>query len=162
MKNIYPSNPVVEQLIIKEDKTNILKIILFTPLTKQQCDEFIITLDKYLVFPKLSNKRIELNNLLYKYHNFTFDDIIGLGDTKLDTRSVNSYIESVPVKLNDTVKKSFKCFVNKDWREPKFNVVYHEDGGCSWNCLMQKLRNPEYGIVFSIPYTDKSKFKIND
>jgi hypothetical protein len=163
MKNIYPSKPVIEQLNVQRDeKTSELKLLLFTPLTKEQHDLFEIELTKFLIYPKTSNKRVELNALLYKFHNFTFSDIIGLGDTSIDTRLANTYIESEIVKINDIVKRTCKCFVNKDWRTPKNNIIYHEDGGCSWNCLMEKLKHPKYGIIFTIRFEDKSKFKIND
>jgi hypothetical protein len=165
MKNIYPINPIIEVLNVQQDnKANSeVKLLLFTPLTKKQHDMFKDKLSLYLTYYKTSPKREELNLELKKHHNFTFADIIAIGDTKLETRLANGYIENIVTKtMNDVVKRNYKCFVNSDWKEPKnkMNLNYHDDGGCSWNCLMQKLKQPEYGVLFTIPIKDASKFNI--
>jgi hypothetical protein len=166
MKETYPINPVIELLntqVDKKDESNV-RLLLFTPLTKIENDKLQQKLTLYLQYPKNSAKRRELDEQFKSHHKFSLADIIALGDTKMETRQANGFIENVTVKMmNDVVKHSYKCFVNDDWKEPKnrLNLNYHDDGGCSWNCLMQKLKHPEYGVLFTIPIVDEFKFKIN-
>lgn len=165
MKAIYPSNPIIEVLNVQEanDKNPEVKLLLFTPLTKEQHDGLKIKLSIYLAYHKTSPKKVELNLEFKKHHGFTFADIIAIGDTKMENRQATGYIESIVTKtMTDVVKRNSKCFVNKDWKDPKnkMNLNYHDDGGCSWNCLMQKLKQPKYGILYVIPITAIKRFNI--
>lgn len=158
MKNLFGTNPVNEVLQVKEGK-----VLFFTPLTEELCNAFTFELQRFTSFPKTSPRRNELNKELYDAHKILFTDIVAIGDTNMETRQANGYIESNTIKINDIVRRQYKCFVNADWREPKnkMNLPYHDDGGCAWNCLMDKLKRPAFGIIYSIKETDLKYFKIN-
>jgi len=165
MKTMFPAIPTIEVLNTQTDKnTTVRKLLLFTPLTEKEHDKFVDALTHYLTFPKLSPKRKDLDAQLEKIHKITFANIVAIGDTQMETRLANGYIEHISSNSNNVIKNNYKCFVNKDWKEPtnKMNLNYHDDGGCSWNCLMQKLKMPKYGIIYSIPIEDKFKFNINE
>lgn len=159
MKELFPLNPITEILNVDNEAK---KILLFTPLKKKENEKLSDALRRYMIFPKKSVKRDELDNTLERIHRFGFKDIIAIGDTNIETRSANNYIENIHLKINDLPRRSFKCFVNKDWKNPtnRMNLPYHDDGGCSWNCLMKKLKNPEYGVIFSISEDKLKKFNI--
>lgn len=163
MKRLYPKKPIIEILNTETNKKDPTKknLILFTPLTEDEFRYLDAAMIRYATFPKGSQKKKELDDLLYKEHSFTFDRIIAAGDTTMDTRQANSLIEHATTKINDIVKNTYKCFVNLNWQIPsKYNIIFHEDGGCSWNCLMLKLKNPTHGVIFSIPIESRSKFKL--
>ena len=166
MKDLFPKKPIVELLNNQYDKDGktIKKLLLFTPLTNNEHERFSKQLTNYLMFPKNSKKRIEIDIPFQKQYSFSLSNVVALGETDMETRLANSYIEFVDTKINDVAKKSYKCFVNKDWRDPqnKINLSYHDDGGCSWKCLMQKLKMPKYGIVYTIDIDNKFKFPINE
>lgn len=161
MRNLFPTTPNVTPLNVESNK-----VLIFSPLTKSMCEELNLELKHYLTFPKQSTKRTIIDDELEKHHGFKFSDIVAIGDTKLETRLANSYIAQETITINDIKRRNYKCFVNKDWRNPtnKMNLPYHDDGGCAWNCLMLKLKNPEYGIIFTISTTNDKmikKFKLN-
>ena len=164
MKDLFPTKPIVEVLNTQYDKNTktIKKILLFTPLTEKEHNVFSKELTKYLLFPKMSNKRIEIDIPFQKLHKFSLSDVVALGSTDIETRLVNTYMEFVNTKINDVPKKAYKCFVYKDWRDPqnRANTPYHEDGGCSWKCMIQKLRMPKYGVIYTINFDQKSNFNI--
>lgn len=164
MRDLFPKTPIVEVLNNQYDKDTktIKKLLLFTPLTKEQHDRFSEELTRYLLFPKNSNKRIEIDIPFQKIYKFSLSDVVALGATDMETRLANKYMEYITIKVNDVDKKEYKCFINSDWRDPKSHIHYHDDGGCSWKCLMQKLKMPEYGIIYTINFDNKSKFHIND
>ena len=153
MKDLFPNNARVETLKIEGGK-----ILLFTPLTEEEHNNFKFELQRYNTTPKSSGKREELNKELYKIVKFTFDDVIAIGDTKLETRLANQYIDSVIWSTGDIgrdriKKRSFKCFAGNDWKgSNQMNMPYHEDGGCAWNCLIQSLGSPKYGIIYTKKY----------
>lgn len=162
---MFPSNPIVEVLNTQHDKKDLTnsRLLVFTPLTKEEHDKLSNKLIHYQTFPRLSTKRMELNEELKKLFDFTYADIIAIGDTVMEVRLANTYIESNKVHVNTIERNNYKCFVNHDWKELSImNLPHHEDGGCSWNCLMQKLRMPEYGIIYTIANKDKRKFKIDE
>jgi len=147
-------------IIILND-TGVISTI-FTPLSETECNKLSSEITHINSFPKTSPKRQELNDSFYKHHKFILDNIMFIGDTKLENRSANLLIEHTKVKICDVVKSNYKCFVNENWKTIGcMNLPYHEDGGSSWNCLMTKLRNPQYGVIFKIPSEDITKFKIN-
>lgn len=158
MKKLFGINPINEVLNVENNK-----ILIFTPLTEEVCNAFNFELQHFLSFPKISNRRKEINSELYESNKIQFTDIVAIGDTKMETRQANGYIENQLVKINDITRRSYKCFVNKDWKEPKnmMNLPYHDDGGCAWNCLMDKLNRPKFGIIYSILLEDKNFFKLN-
>ena len=163
MKKVYPINPIVEHLDTQADKKNpsIERMVLFTPLTEDQYNHLDSAMTRYATLFKNDIKKQEMNDALYKQHHFTFDGILAVGDTQMDVRQANTLIHSIKTRINGIEKNNYKCFVNANWQESNdANIIYHEDGGCSWNCLIQKLKNPKYGVIFSIPLRDKSKFKI--
>ena len=152
MTNLFPVKPIVEELNNVNGKR-----LVFTPLTKEQCDNLKKELERFQTFPKLSNKRSDLDRELNIKHKITYSGIIAIGSTTLETRLANTYIENNMFETGDKdktriKKRNYKCFANTDWQNPtnKMNLPYHEDGGCAWNCLMQKLRHPEYGVIYNI------------
>lgn len=161
MKNLYPIDKKVTVLNEVTDK-EIGIVILFSVLTKKQHDNFCSKLTLYNSHKKGSLKRNELDHELNTLYNFTFADIRAIGDTKIDGRTANGYIDNNTININGIAKRNYKCFVN-EWEDGchAMNQPYHEDGGSSWNCLMQLLRNPEYGVIFTIPITKLTKFNIN-
>jgi hypothetical protein len=164
MKNSYPVTPIIEVLNTQIDKnTGAKRLLLFTPLKKKEHDSFCNRLTLYLQHHKTSSKRKEMDIELEKQYNFTFGDVVACGNTEMETRQANSYIEATALKINEVWRRNYKCFVNKDWKNPenRLNLPYHDDGGCSWNCLMTKLKNPKYGVLFTIPIENKSKFGLN-
>lgn len=162
MRDLFPTKPIVEVLNNQYDKDTktIKKILLFTPLTEDEHDGLSKELTRYLLFPKMSSKRIEIDIPFQKLYAFSLSDIVALGTTDIENRLANTYIEYVDTKINDIAKKAYKCFVYKDWKDPKnrANVSYHDDGGSSWNCLMEKLRMPKFGVIYTINVDQKSKF----
>lgn len=160
MKNVFPVNPVVEVLNTKINKeTNEVSTILFTPLTEEQVDNFTLLIKYFNTFPKNHNKRKDLAIELLTTHHLDFANILAIGDTSISPKLVNGYIESLPIKINEIPKNNYKCFVNKDWKTiGQMNLPYHEDGGCSWNCLMTKTKHPAFGIIYSVPNELLNKF----
>ena len=158
MKNLFPKNPIIEILNKAEGK-----VLLFTPLDIEQHNAFTTALQQYLIYRKGSSKRDELDAELETSCNVLFKDIIAIGDTKIKNSLASTYIESTKITINDTIRNTYKCFINKDWKRPtnRTNTVYHEDGGGSWNCLMGKLAYPKYGIIYTIDIIKMSKFKLN-
>lgn len=161
MKNLFTDKFRFEVLNVTNDK-----ILIFSPLKKEVCEELHNELKRYLLFPKVSGKRSDCDAELYRNNFLKFSDIIAIGSTQMETRLANSYIEMIVTKFNEAPRRMYKCFVNKDWKNPqnKLNLPYHDDGGCSWNCLMQKLKNPVYGLIFNIDSNDNVKinhFKLN-
>lgn len=165
MKNLFPTKPTIELLNVQRDKRNTAdtNYLVFTPISKEEHDNFVDALRHYQMFPKAAPKRIELDATLLKAHKISFENIIAIGTTDMDTRAANGYIESNTLNINGVVRRNYKCFVNKDWKDPqnKMNLPYHDDGGCSWNCLMQKLKHPKYGVIYLIPSNQSYKFEIN-
>lgn len=158
MKNLFPETPIRELLSIKEGKA-----ILFTPLNEKEYNNLMEYIKAYSTFPKGSNKRKEYNDKLEKYHTITFDDILAIGETTIETRLANSYIEMNFMDCSGVKKRNYKCFVFHNWRKNNItNNPMHQDGSCSWNCLMTKLRHPKYGIVYTILDTLLPKFNIYD
>ena len=158
MKNLFPEKPIRELLNIKEGKG-----ILFTPLTEQEYNNLVEYVRTYSTFPKNSPKRSELNSKLTKYHLISFDDILAIGETTMDTRLANSYIEMNFMDCSGAKKRNYKCFVFPNWRKNNItNNPMHQDGSCSWNCLMTKLRHPKYGIVYTVPTELFSKLDIDE
>lgn len=164
MKNSFPIKPIVELLNVQQDlKTKTTKLTLFTPLDKKTHEALSQTITYYFTFPKNSKKRDEISQEFIRLHNFNFIDILAIGNSSLETRLANLYIQHIPVIINGIEKKNYKCFVNKNWRTiGQLNAPLHEDGGCSWNCLMDKLHRPEYGIIYTVPIELKSKFFKDD
>lgn len=145
MANLFPFKPIIETLSIDKDKK-----LVFTPLLKEEFDGLKLEHDKWKSYPKLSPKREEMDNELKKKYGITYFDILALGDTIMETRLANQYVEHYIEKYNETEKRNYKCFVNKEWRSRNaMNLPYHEDGGCSWRCLMQKLKYPTHGVIYS-------------
>jgi hypothetical protein len=163
MKNMYPINAEINILNTTKDKDG-HRVLIFTPLNEKQHNKFCEQLTLYNTYPRSSPKKLDMNNQLLKLHNFSFTDIVAIGDTKMETRQANNYIENHPININSLSKRNYKCFVNHGWEEGcnAMNLPYHEDGGSSWNCLMEKLKQPKFGIIFSIPFSMLFKFKINE
>jgi len=158
MKNSFPTMPIVELLSVKEEKA-----ILFTPLTKEQFVDIAEHIRAHATIPKTSPKKKELEDEFKKCNRLSFNDILGIGDTKIETRLANSYMEATTMNCSGTIKRNFKCFVFKNWRENNItNNPMHQDGSCSWNCLMTKLHHPQYGIVYTVPLDMLHKFNIYD
>ena len=161
MKHLFPTNPTVE--ILKEENS---KVTIFVPLEERMCNDLRNEFQTFVSFGKNLEKRAEYNKVFNFYHGFGFNNILALGDTKIETRLANTYIQSNYQRYfghgKEAVnKRNYKCFVNKDWEsgETPMGMPYHEDGGCAWNCLMQKLRNPEFGIIFEIEVTTFEKLR---
>jgi len=156
MKNLFQSTPSIN--ILKEENST---YTVFTAISKEQYDKLTEILQHFSAFPKHSLKRDELNNKFYNLYHFNLTDIIADGETTPDTRLMNSIIQNVTIKSENIVKRSYKCFVNSDWQKIGImGIPFHEDGGCSWNCLMQKLKYPKYGIIYKIDIDDINKFII--
>jgi hypothetical protein len=149
----FPLNPVRIVLSVQTNvRTGAKEVILFTPLKKEECDLLTVDVRRYIQFPKTNSAKTELDAAFLRVHKFSLSNILSIGDTKLETRLANIYIENTSSKYSDILKRNYKCFVNADWKNPinKVNLPYHEDGGCSWNCLMDKLRRPEFGVIYTM------------
>lgn len=158
MKKSFPEKPIAELLSIKEEKA-----ILFTPLTEEQQTKLIEYIKAYSLVAKSPNKKQELNDQLRKHHKITFDDILAIGGTSIETRLANSYMEMNFMDCSGVKKRNYKCFVFKNWRKNNItNNPMHQDGSCSWNCLMTKLHHPKYGVVYTIPVELLPKFNIDE
>ena len=156
MKNLFPSTPSIS--ILKEEGSI---YTVFTVLSKQQHDKITEILQHYASLPKSSIKKSDLNNQFYDLYKFNIYDIIADGDTKADSRLMNSIIQNVIIKSENIVKRSYKCFVNTHWEKIGImGVPFHEDGSCSWNCLMQKLKYPKYGLIYKIDRSNLDKFNV--
>ena len=165
MTKIFPLRPTIELLNVVHDKNYpTTKFMVFTPLTENEHDRFNTFLHEYLTYPNHSDKRVRLDVQLYKIFGFCFGDVVALGDTKLEPRLASTWLESNKLRFDKIEKNNYKCFVYKDWKDPqnKMNLPYHESGACSWNCLMVKLKNPKFGVVYNIRDEEKHKFKINE
>lgn len=156
MKNLLPSSPKVIELSRNDDF-----ITVFTPIEENHVNDIKGQIERLLMFSRGNTKRQVINDEFYKYHNFTLDDIVAIGDNSIESRFAASIIEHLNVKIQDVIKKNFKCFVFPDWKTiGQMNCPYHEDGKSSWNCLMEKLRHPQYGIIYKIKVEDIKHFKI--
>jgi hypothetical protein len=154
MKKSLTSDAIAEILSIKEGKA-----ILFTPLAQEQFSDLIEHIRVYTTIPKQSPKRKELETEFRKCNRISFDDVLGIGDTKIETRLANSYMENTTMNCSGAIKRNYKCFVFKNWKENNItNNPMHQDGSCSWNCLMTKLHHPKYGIVYTVPVDSLAKF----
>ena len=150
MAQLFPVNPIVEELNSKSDTK-----LVFTPLIEEEYTNLKKELDRFQTFPKLSPKREELDKELKKKHKIKFSDIVALGDTKLETRLANQYIENNILRCVGVDKRNYKCFVHNDWRQlGQMALPNHEDGRCSWNCLMRKLGEPKFGVIYNITSND--------
>jgi hypothetical protein len=158
MKKSFPENPIAELLSIKEGKA-----IIFTPLTEEQQTKLLEYIKAYSLVAKSISKKQELNDQLKKYHKITFDDILAIGGTTIETRLANSYMEMNYMDCSGVKKRNYKCFVFKNWRKNNItNNPMHQDGSCSWNCLMTKLHHPKYGVVYTVPIELLPKFNIDE
>lgn len=145
MANLFPSQPIIETLTIDKGK-----LLVFTPLTEEEYTALKAEHDKWKAYPKLSPKRDEMDKAFKNKYGVMFYDIIALGDTVMETRLANQYIENTTLRCAGIEKRNYKCFVHSDWRQHNcMNLPHHEDGGCSWNCLMEKLKHPEYGVIYT-------------
>lgn len=157
MKKLFPVTTPVTILNGNEETS-----IIFMPLSEKECNKLKDEISYLNTYLKSSKKRAELNSEFKSLFKFTLEDIIAIGDNKIETRLANTLIEHHTIKIQDIVKKNFKCFVNSDWKTiGTMNLPYHEDGGCSWNCLMEKLRHPEFGVIFKIDTSELNFYKIN-
>lgn len=160
MKNLFPKNAQV--IVLKEDNN---KVLLFTPLSEVECEILKTEVKHYMQLPNRSDKKNELDDNFYNIFRFKFADILGIGDNKVEPRLANLYIENNSItyfgkeKGISVTKRNYKCFVRNDWKtgSTSINAPYHEDGGCSWNCLMQKLKYPKFGVIYGMRIED---FKI--
>lgn len=157
MKELFPMKPIITIL----NDTGVIATI-FTPLSENEYLKLSAEISHINSFPKTSHMRADLNEAFARHHKFILDNIIAIGDTKIENRFANMLIEHTKTKICDTVKSNFKCFVNEDWKKIGImNLPFHEDGGSSWNCLMSKLKNPKFGVIFKIPSENIKLFKLN-
>lgn len=149
MKVLFPTKPIFEVL-----NTNHTEALVFTPLTEEEYTTIKEQIHRYVSIPKSNFAlRNDLNAKLQAITGFTFDSVDALGTTAHDTRYFNQVIENIKIDLAGTQKRSYKCFTAKDWktRHLTLGINLHDDGGCSWNCLMDKLRHPSHGIIYKMP-----------
>lgn len=149
MKIMFPIKPTFEVL-----NSNFNEALVFTPLTKDEYETIKEQIHRYTSIPKYNTTlRGQLNDQLETITGFTFDQIDAIGTTDHDTRYFNQVIENLKIELASTQKRSYKCFTAKDWktRHLTLGINLHDDGGCSWNCLMDKLKHPSHGIIYKMP-----------
>lgn len=155
---VMPIKPITEVL-----NSNDKEILIFTPLKEDEFNKMNNAVKKYLSFNKNSEKRKALDKELYIECKILFANIVAIGDAKIENRLASNYIEYTSEKYDTIIKKNFKCFVNINWKERNImNLPHHEDGGSSWKCLISKLNNPIYGMIYNIATNDAKHFNLSN
>jgi len=158
MKVMFPTKPIIEVL-----NSNSTTTLVFTPLTEAEYNTIKEQIHRHVSIPKSNFAlRNELTDKFKSITGFGFDQIDAIGTTEQDIKYFNSVIEHVNIELAGVSKRSYKCFTSKDWktRHLRIGINLHDDGGCAWNCLMEKLRQPTHGIVYKIPTTRAIELKL--
>ena len=132
----------------------------FIPISEELCTEMKDDFKQYKL------RRLKDNEFETKY-GVNPKNLDALGDTGVSNSfAINiiphvKYVNPTHVySLEDAriamkkgdVQNSYKCYGGIDYKKCKNDAstggaVQHEDSASAWNCLMQSLRNPSYGII---------------
>ena len=132
----------------------------FIPISEELCNEMKLDFKQYKLRKLKDNKFETKYGINPKY-------LDAIGDTNVSNSfAINiiphiKYVNPTHVySLEDAriaMKKgeyqnSYKCYGGIDYKTCKNNsktagTIQHEDSSSAWNCLMQSLHNPKYGII---------------
>ena len=89
---------------------------------------------------KMNSDRIATVTEFKKQYGFHPENIIAIGD--------NSGITNIFLKplIPYYGKKGYHCYVKPELSE---YLIIHEDPLCSWNCLLNKMNNPKFMVIYT-------------
>ena len=97
------------------------------------------------------NGKMTLTKFNEKY-GFNIFSVLGYGKTDegIDSNFTKNLFDSADITVDEKTYKSYKCFCGEPFGLNYKEQVLHGSTVSSWNCLMTKLNNPEYVLVFNL------------
>jgi len=107
-------------------------------ITKEQHDEIYTALSE-IKSMRMNSERIEKVTTFQKLYNFHPEHIIAIGD---DSGVTNHFLKDL---IPFYGKKGYHCYVKPQLTE---HLQLHEDALSSWNCVMNKMYNPKFTMIY--------------
>ena len=142
---------MIKSFIIKEDNFFDFHISSISNIDLQIIESYVTTYTK-----SGSKVKERTTNTFRDKYGFDIINIVAYGDTnKVNHHILGKFIDSIKVTYNwgNKDKKTlnaYKCFDNDDFHNEKTRIIYHEDKQSSWNCLLNRINNPKYVIIYKI------------
>jgi hypothetical protein len=140
---------IEKQAILKEDVDQVCNITYyFRVLSASELHDLQVLHDTYRLNRRVTEADEILNKKCIIKFGFSIINIIAFGDTEMSKDLANKIIEYCPNCGTERIS-AYKCFVNPAWKKDAENhLIIHENGQCSWNCLMEMFHKPKFGVIY--------------